>query len=82
MAAAAAAQVCLDDLAASRRQSLSKRFTAALTRGGPGGVPKPIEMQAPGPARPGPARNCFAPERGWGRDCVCACVGACVCVRA
>jgi conserved oligomeric Golgi complex subunit 6 len=39
-------QVCLDDLAASRRQSLSKRFTTALTRGGPGGVPKPIEMQA------------------------------------
>jgi hypothetical protein len=43
--------VCLEDLAVSRRQALSKRFLLALTRGGPNGHPKAIEMHAHDPQR-------------------------------
>ncbi|EKX41562.1 component of oligomeric golgi complex 6 [Guillardia theta CCMP2712] len=44
-------KVCLEDLAVSRRQALHKRFVAALSRGGPGGTPKPIEIHAHDPLR-------------------------------
>jgi hypothetical protein len=44
-------KVCLEDLAVARRQALSQRFLLALTRGGPGGQPKPIEIHAHDPHR-------------------------------
>ena len=44
-------KVCLEDLAVSRRQALSQRFLQALTRGGPNGHPKPIEIHAHDPQR-------------------------------
>ena len=44
-------KVCLEDLAVSRRQALHKRFVTALSRGGPGGTPKPIEIHAHDPLR-------------------------------
>lgn len=44
-------KVCLEDLGSSRRQSMFKKFITALTRGGPGGVPRPIEIHAHEPLR-------------------------------
>ncbi|KAA8496429.1 Conserved oligomeric Golgi complex subunit 6 [Porphyridium purpureum] len=37
---------CADEVGAARRAILVERFVAALTKGGPGGIPKPIELQA------------------------------------
>eukprot|EP00047_Mylnosiga_fluctuans_P019083 m.78466 g.78466 ORF g.78466 m.78466 type:complete len:660 (+) comp7966_c0_seq2:23-2002(+) len=37
-------QYCMKDLADARRNVASRAFIDALTRGGPGGVPKPIEL--------------------------------------
>ncbi len=48
---AALYKVCLEDLGSSRRQAMFKKFITALTRGGPGGVPKPIEIHAHEPLR-------------------------------
>lgn len=44
-------KVCLEDLGSSRRQTTFKKFLAALTKGGPGGVPRPIEVHAHDPLR-------------------------------
>jgi hypothetical protein len=44
-------KVCLEDLGSSRRQTMFKKFLAALTKGGPGGVPRPIEVHAHDPLR-------------------------------
>lgn len=41
----------VDEIAMIRRNLLSKAFTDALTRGGPGGFPRPIEMHAHDPLR-------------------------------
>lgn len=38
-------------VAAARHAALFQRFIAALTRGGPGGMPRPIEMHAHDPRR-------------------------------
>eukprot|EP00048_Salpingoeca_helianthica_P017716 m.238701 g.238701 ORF g.238701 m.238701 type:complete len:648 (+) comp21943_c0_seq1:104-2047(+) len=37
-------QYCLTELGTARRNSVSRAFIEALTRGGPAGVPKPIEL--------------------------------------
>mmetsp|Transcript_2289 Transcript_2289/g.9602 ORF Transcript_2289/g.9602 Transcript_2289/m.9602 type:complete len:604 (+) Transcript_2289:90-1901(+) len=37
---------CADEVGAARRAILVERFVTALTRGGPAGVPRPIEMHA------------------------------------
>lgn len=42
---------CADEVGSARRASLVSRFVTALTRGGPGGVPRPIELQAHDPLR-------------------------------
>ncbi|KAI8150320.1 oligomeric Golgi complex subunit 6 [Fennellomyces sp. T-0311] len=39
-------QTILDDLAVARREAVGRAFMNALTRGGPGGTPRPIELQA------------------------------------
>ncbi|KAG1473576.1 hypothetical protein G6F56_000879 [Rhizopus delemar] len=44
-------QTILDDLASARRDAIAHAFLNALTRGGPGGTPRPIELQAPDPLR-------------------------------
>lgn len=41
----------LDEYCASRRSVLVRAFIDALTQGGPGGTPKPIEMHAHDPKR-------------------------------
>ncbi|KAG2171296.1 hypothetical protein INT43_002918 [Umbelopsis isabellina] len=44
-------QACLEDMANIRRNSVARAFIDALTRGGPGGTPRPIELQAYDPIR-------------------------------
>ncbi|KAG2178562.1 hypothetical protein INT44_001715 [Umbelopsis vinacea] len=44
-------QACLEDMANIRRNSVTRAFIDALTRGGPGGTPRPIELQAHDPIR-------------------------------
>ncbi|CAO3673791.1 unnamed protein product [Umbelopsis vinacea] len=44
-------QACLEDMANTRRSSVARAFIDALTRGGPGGTPRPIELQAHDPIR-------------------------------
>ncbi|KAL0095544.1 oligomeric Golgi complex subunit 6 [Phycomyces blakesleeanus] len=39
-------QTILDELAVARRDAVARAFINALTRGGPGGTPRPIELQA------------------------------------
>ncbi|KAI9020905.1 oligomeric Golgi complex subunit 6-like protein [Phycomyces nitens] len=39
-------QTILDELAGARREAVARAFINALTRGGPGGTPRPIELQA------------------------------------
>ena len=41
----------MDELAAARHDAVARAFLNALTRGGPGGTPRPIELQAPDPLR-------------------------------
>jgi len=42
---------CAEEVATTRHNALFQRFIAALTRGGPGGMPRPIEMHAHEPQR-------------------------------
>lgn len=42
---------CLEEVATARHNALFQRFIAALTRGGPGGMPRPIEIHAHDPKR-------------------------------
>ncbi|KAK9835291.1 hypothetical protein WJX84_005952, partial [Apatococcus fuscideae] len=42
---------CAEEVAAARHSALFQRFITALTRGGPGGMPRPIEMHAHDPRR-------------------------------
>ncbi|KAJ0410016.1 hypothetical protein ATCC90586_000875 [Pythium insidiosum] len=42
---------CKESLTSSRRSLIVKRFIMALTRGGPNGIPRPIEMYAHDPVR-------------------------------
>ncbi|GBF95228.1 hypothetical protein Rsub_07943 [Raphidocelis subcapitata] len=42
---------CAEEVAGARHGALFQRFIVALTRGGPGGVPAPIEMHAHDPRR-------------------------------
>lgn len=42
---------CKECITASRRSVLVRRFITALTRGGPNGIPRPIEMHAHDPVR-------------------------------
>ncbi|KAL9251303.1 Conserved oligomeric Golgi complex subunit 6-like protein [Drosera capensis] len=42
---------CAEELANMRHNALFRRFISALTRGGPGGVPRPIEVHAHDPLR-------------------------------
>ena len=42
---------CAEEVANARHSSLFRRFLAALTRGGPQGVPRPIEVHAHDPLR-------------------------------
>ncbi|GLC43979.1 hypothetical protein PLESTB_000216400 [Pleodorina starrii] len=42
---------CAEEVATARHNSLFQRFITALTRGGPGGVPRPIEIHAHDPQR-------------------------------
>ncbi|KAI8979432.1 oligomeric Golgi complex subunit 6 [Mycotypha africana] len=44
-------QTILDEIASARHDSVARAFMNALTRGGPGGTPRPIELQAPDPLR-------------------------------
>ncbi|KAI8376403.1 oligomeric Golgi complex subunit 6 [Radiomyces spectabilis] len=39
-------QTIMDELAVARRDAVARAFINALTRGGPGGTPRPIELQA------------------------------------
>ncbi|KAG0163844.1 Golgi transport complex subunit 6 [Apophysomyces sp. BC1034] len=39
-------QTILDEIAAARRDAVARAFITALTRGGPGGASRPIELQA------------------------------------
>lgn len=41
----------LVQVANTRHNALFRRFISALTRGGPGGMPRPIEVHAPDPLR-------------------------------
>ena len=41
----------LDEYTGARRAGLVRQFLSALTEGGPGGTPRPIELQAHDPAR-------------------------------
>lgn len=42
---------CAEEVGSARRASLVSRFVAALTTGGPGGMPRPIELHAHDPMR-------------------------------
>lgn len=42
---------CAEEVAATRHNALFRRFITALTRGGPGGTPRPIEVHAHDPLR-------------------------------
>ncbi|TMW65014.1 hypothetical protein Poli38472_009181 [Pythium oligandrum] len=42
---------CKESLTSSRRSLIVRRFIMALTRGGPNGIPRPIEMYAHDPVR-------------------------------
>ena len=42
---------CAEEVATARHNALFQSFIAALTRGGPGGMPRPIEMHAHDPRR-------------------------------
>ncbi|EIE27799.1 component of oligomeric golgi complex 6 [Coccomyxa subellipsoidea C-169] len=42
---------CAEEVAQARHNALFQRFIGALTRGGPGGMPRPIEMHAHDPRR-------------------------------
>lgn len=42
---------CAEEVAGARHGALFQRFIVALTRGGPGGLPRPIEMHAHDPRR-------------------------------
>eukprot|EP01135_Chromosphaera_perkinsii_P005721 Nk52_evm21s359 gene=Nk52_evmTU21s359 len=42
---------CLDEICSSRRAAAVRWFIDALTRGGPGGMPKPIEIHSHDPLR-------------------------------
>ncbi|KAI7907855.1 oligomeric Golgi complex subunit 6-like protein [Cokeromyces recurvatus] len=44
-------QTILDEIGSARHDAVSQAFLKALTRGGPGGTPRPIELQAPDPLR-------------------------------
>lgn len=44
-------RMCSEEVGSARRASLVARFVEALTTGGPGGVPRPIEMHAHDPMR-------------------------------
>lgn len=43
--------MALTDLAVVRQTTLLNQFTSALTRGGPSGLPRPIELHAHDPIR-------------------------------
>ena len=42
---------CVEEVSRTRHNALFRRFIGALTRGGPGGVPRPIEAHASDPKR-------------------------------
>ncbi|GAX74715.1 hypothetical protein CEUSTIGMA_g2163.t1 [Chlamydomonas eustigma] len=42
---------CAEEVATARHNALFQRFITALTRGGPGGMPRPIEIHAHDPKR-------------------------------
>jgi len=42
---------CVEEVSRTRHNALFRRFIGALTRGGPGGVPRPIETHASDPKR-------------------------------
>jgi hypothetical protein len=42
---------CLEEIGTTRNKTLVKAYIDALTKGGPNGVPRPIEMQAHDPRR-------------------------------
>ncbi|KAJ1529999.1 hypothetical protein HK096_009074 [Nowakowskiella sp. JEL0078] len=42
---------CVDEILHIRRNAILKSFLEALTRGGPGGTPRPIEIHIPDPLR-------------------------------
>jgi len=42
---------CAEEVAGQRHAAVFRRFIAALTRGGPGGTPRPMEMHAHDPRR-------------------------------
>ncbi|OBZ81995.1 Conserved oligomeric Golgi complex subunit 6 [Choanephora cucurbitarum] len=44
-------QTIIDEIASARHDAVARAFMNALTRGGPGGTPRPIELQAPDPLR-------------------------------
>ncbi|KAJ2654923.1 Golgi transport complex subunit 6 [Coemansia sp. RSA 1200] len=48
---AALFQSAIDEIAAVRRDAVARSFVSALVRGGPGGVPRPIEAHAGDPQR-------------------------------
>lgn len=41
----------MDQIASARHDAVARAFLNALTKGGPGGTPRPIELQAPDPLR-------------------------------
>ncbi|KAI8913977.1 oligomeric Golgi complex subunit 6 [Powellomyces hirtus] len=44
-------QTCIDEVSNIRCSAMVRSFLEALTRGGPGGFPRPMEMHAPDPLR-------------------------------
>jgi hypothetical protein len=44
-------KLCAEEIATARHNALFQRFIGALTRGGPGGMPRPIELHAHDPKR-------------------------------
>lgn len=42
---------CIEEMGKSRRASIMQKFLCALTQGGPGGMPRPIELTAHDPMR-------------------------------
>ncbi|TPX48201.1 succinate---CoA ligase (ADP-forming) [Synchytrium endobioticum] len=44
-------QTCVDEISHIRRNAIVREFLDALTRGGPGGTPRPIEVHAVDPQR-------------------------------
>ncbi|KAJ3292250.1 Golgi transport complex subunit 6 [Rhizoclosmatium sp. JEL0117] len=44
-------QSCMQEISQTRQETVVKCFTDALTRGGPGGLPRPIELHAHDPVR-------------------------------